>query len=383
MTFIVLFWVSWLMLLYHLAGYPALLWILNLRKHKNSLIRWLSDDELPVVTVLCAAYNEEAVIGAKIESFLALDYPSHKVQMIIISDDSTDKTNEIVSQYTGTNVSLIVQKPRAGKPSGLNLALEHIQGDYVLSTDANSIFAPDALRVLVNRIKSDDKLGMVSGELRLQKKGDKQSGEGLYWRYEAFIKKMDSMFHSIICANGSLFLIKRCFFREVDPQSTDDFERTLIVLENGYYAAYEPDACVYEEESEKASQELKRKVRIISREWSALFRHRSLLNPFRFPIESFLLISHKLIRWLFFIFIIIGFVSSALLLSKPFFLLAFSGQVLVYSMGLLGLAAQNKGIRLPLTGLPAYITAMILASLMAFIRFISQKRTMALWDTIR
>ncbi|MDD3098176.1 MAG: glycosyl transferase family 2, partial [Candidatus Cloacimonetes bacterium] len=132
-----------------------------------------------------------------------------------------------------------------------------------------------------------------------------------------------------------------------------------------------------------ASQELKRKVRIISREWSALFRHRSLLNPFRFPIESFLLISHKLIRWLFFIFIIIGFVSSALLLSKPFFLLAFSGQVLVYSMGLLGLAAQNKGIRLPLTGLPAYITAMILASLMAFIRFISQKRTMGLWDTIR
>ncbi len=379
----VVFWVSWLMLLYHLLGYGALLYILNLFKQPTKSAPGLSDDELPEVTILCAAYNEEKVIGAKIESFLALDYPQDKVRMIVISDDSSDKTNAIVSSFPDPNLELIVQKPRAGKPSALNLALDHIVGDYVLSTDANSLFAKDALRILVNRIKSDNRLGLVSGELRLQKKGDQQSGEGLYWRYEAFLKRMDSQFRTIICANGSLFLIKRKFFGKVNPDSTDDFERTLIVLEQGYNAAYEPAACVFEEESEKATEELHRKVRIISREWSALFRHLSLLNPLRFPVVSFLLVSHKLIRWLFFIFVIFGFMSSMFLLSKPFYLFAFLAQALVYILGLTGLGAQTKGLRIPLTAVPAYLMAMIIASLLAFYRFLSQQRNMGLWEPIR
>lgn len=379
----ILFWVSWLALFYHLLGYGALLWLLNLGKKKEKTVKNLSDDQLPFVTIICAAYNEEQVIKAKIDSFLAMDYPQDKMQLLVISDDSSDQTNQIVSSFPNLNVKLLVQKPRAGKPSAQNLALEHIQGDLVLSTDANSMFAPEALRILVDRLYSDPKLAMVSGELRLLKQGSKQSGEGLYWRYEAWLKRLDSKFRSIICANGSLFLIKREFFGQVDPDSTDDFERTLIVLEHGYNVAYEPQACVYEEESEKASDELRRKVRIISREWAALSRHRCLLNPFRFPAISFLLISHKLIRWLVFAFVICGFISTIFLISQPFYLFAFIAQMLVYILGLLGLAAQNRGIRIPFTAIPAYLMAMIIASLLAFFRFLLHAQQRALWEPIR
>lgn len=379
----ILFWGSWLALFYHLLGYGALLWLINLSKKREKTIKYLSDNQLPFVTVICAAYNEEQVIKAKIDSFLAMDYPQDKMQLIVISDDSSDQTNQIVSSFANLNVKLLVQKPRAGKQSAQNLALEHIQGDLVLSTDANSIFAPDALRILVNRLYSDPKLGMVSGELKLLKKGSKQSGEGLYWRYEAWLKQLDSKFRSIICANGSLFLIKREFFGKVDPDSADDFERTLIVLEHGYNVAYEPQACVYEEESEKASDELRRKVRIISGEWAALSRHRRLLNPFRYPAISFLLISHKLIRWLFFAFVICGFISTIFLIAQPFYLFAFIAQMLVYTLGLLGLAAQNKGIHIPFTAIPAYLLAMIIASLLAFFRFLFHAQQMAFWEPIR
>ncbi|MCB5252889.1 MAG: glycosyltransferase family 2 protein [Candidatus Cloacimonadaceae bacterium] len=379
---LVLFWVSWSILAYHLVGYGAILYVISRFKKTKSL-----DDtaitSYPRIIALCAAYNEEKEIEAKILSFLALDYPKDRIKMIVISDDSTDKTNEIVSKYTtDSNIELIIQKPRRGKQSAHNMVLPLLDCDYVLSTDANSIFAPDAVMLLVKKMLSDPKLGLVSGELRLIKAGDMQSGEGLYWRYESFLKKMDSEFKSIIGANGSIFLIRRELFTEVDPQSVDDFERTLIVLKKGYLAAYEPRAIVTEEETEKASQEISRKIRIITQQWHAMHRNKALLNPFRFPKISFILISHKLIRWLLFVFVITGFVSSAFLLGIWLYKLAFILQIIFYGLGLIGLALQHTGIHFPFTGVATYFVAMVYSSAVALKNYFTNKN-FGMWKPIR
>jgi cellulose synthase/poly-beta-1,6-N-acetylglucosamine synthase-like glycosyltransferase len=209
-----------------------------------------------------------------------------------------------------------------------------------------------------------------------------QSGEGLYWRYESFLKQMDSRFKTSIGANGSIFLIKRDLFTEIDPQSVDDFERTLIVLKHGFLAAYEPLATVSEEETQKASEEVSRKIRIISQEWFALRRNAVLLNPFHFPAISFLLVSHKLLRWLFFVFVLTGFVSSALLTHTWFYILVLVMQVVFYLLGTLGLVSQSMGKRIPLTGIPSYFVAMIYSSAIAFKNFLINKN-FGMWKPIR
>lgn len=380
MLFLIIFWVSWLVLAYHMIGYGLVLYLINLFK---SIPPTKTISNFPTIIVLCAAYNEEKVIGEKIESFLSLDYPKDKIKMIVISDNSTDATNEIVSRYTNYNVELVIQRPRRGKQSAHNMVLPGLNCDYVLSTDANSIFEPNSVSLLVRRMQSNPKLGMVTGELRLQKKGNQQSGEGLYWRYETFLKVMDSKFRSVICANGALFLIKREFFTPIDLQSADDFERTLIVLKNHALVAYEPKAIVTEDETQKASEEISRKIRIITQEWFALSRNATLLNPFRFPLISFLLVSHKLIRWLFFVFVLTGLISSLLLSGITFYCIVFIMQLMVYSLGMLGLFMQKRNVRIPFTGIAAYIVAMIYSSLVAFVNYVFNRSNFGFWKPIR
>lgn len=376
------FWLSAFLMAYHIFGYGALLYIINTLIPRKPESKHQLNDTTPSIIVLCPAFNEARVIEAKIKSFIALDYPKDRIHMIVISDDSTDATNDIVSKYTDQNISLVVQKPRAGKQCAHNLVLPMLDSDYVLSTDANSIFAPDAVNKLVSMMQSDPRIGMVSGELRLHTKEGNSSGEGLYWRYESFLKSMDSSFASIIGANGSIFLIKRELFGRVDPASVDDFERTLQVLKQGYLAKYEPAANVWEDETEKASEEINRKIRIITQEWYALSRNRELLNVFKHPRISFLLLSHKLLRWLYFVLGFICLVCSAMLAGHWFYLLALLLQLAGYAYGTLGLIGQAHNHRLPLSGIPGYFVAMFYASAIAFKNFIVRKN-FGTWNPVR
>ncbi len=376
-----LFWISVSALTYHLAGYPLIMAIVNrFKKKPNPAAPEIT--EFPSVTVLCPARNEEAAIEAKIRSFLELDYPHDRLKLIVISDDSTDRTNAIVAGFADQNVELLIQKPRQGKPSAHNLVIPWLDCDYVLSTDANSIFAPNALRLLMARILSYPRLALVSGELRLVSGEGEKSGEGLYWRYESWVKHLDSDFHSLIGANGSIFLIRRDQFKPVDPQSVDDFERVLTVLKSGFLAAYEPQANVFERETESAGQEMARKIRIVTREWYVLERNLKLFNPFRHPATSFQLLSHKLLRWLFFVFVLTGFLASASLFDIWFYRVTFLLQCLIYGLGALGLLWQKRGRRLPLSTVPAYIVAMIWSSAAAFVRYILRTRTNT-WNPVR
>ena len=381
MILYIIFWLGCFLLLYHIVMYPAILWIVNsLRKRSVSAEFYLPED-LPSITVICPAFNEEKHIEAKIKSFLALDYPADKIKMIVISDDSTDGTNEIVRHYTDRNVELVIQTPRGGKQRAHNLVEPSINTDFVLSTDANSLFAANAVKELLKVMLSDTRTGIVSGELKLIKKGDRDSGEGLYWKYECFVKKMDSSFASIIGSNGSIYLIRRELFGQIDPSAIDDFERTLHVLSNGFRAVYTPLAVVTEEVTQQAREEISRKIRIITREWFSLGRYTHLLNPFSFGRISLILFSHKLLRWLFFLFLLMMLVSSAFI-STPFYKVVFALQLVFYLIGIAGLAAQKYNKHVPVLSLVSYITAMGWASMVAFF-YCLFKVNLQTWNPVR
>ena len=374
---IYLFWISILILFYHIFGYGLLLSFINLFKKQDNTIE-LTD--FPSITVLCPAYNEESVIEEKIKSFLNLDYPKDKINMIVISDDSTDGTNEIVKKYIKDyNIQLVVQKPRKGKQSGHNLVEPLIITNYVLSTDANSIFHQKAVKELVKTMKSDDKIGMVSGELKLLKDDNKDSGEGYYWKYESWLKRMESKFHTIIGANGSIFLIKRKYFTQIHHASVDDFERALIILRKGLIVKYNPKAIVYEDVTQKATEEINRKIRIIAQEWFALFRQKTVFTNI---IISFLLFSHKIIRWLLPLFSIFILISNCFLFSSTFFVVTFIVQLLIYILGILELLLETKRKTIKPLKIFAYYTAMNYAAFMAFVKFVKGKEY-ATWNTIR
>ena len=379
--FFIIFFISIFIMLYHLIFYGLLLKFLNLfiKEEKSPEIK-----SYPTITVLCPAYNEEKYIEKKIQSFLNLDYPKDKIEMIVISDNSTDRTNEIVKKYSKqySNVDLIIQKPRRGKQSAHNMVEPLIKSDYVLSTDANSIFYKDSINELVKTIMSDVNIGLVSGELKLINKNGKESGEGIYWKYESLLKRLESKFYSIIGANGSIFLIKRNLFKQINQASVDDFERNLIVLRKGNIGKYNPKAIVCEEVSEKVSGEIKRKVRIISREWFVMLRNIELLNPIKFPKIFFMLFSHKLIRWLLPFFSLMILISNCFLISIILFKILLVFQILIYIIGIIEILLEKKNIQIILFKIPAYLVSMNYSASIALLNSFFGKHQV-IWNPIR
>ncbi len=384
-----LFWISFGILVYHLIGYPMILALLSIGKREKRV----EVTQYPRITVLCPAYNEADVIERKIKSFHELDYPKDRIDMIVISDDSTDGTNEIVERYTGTNVSLVVQKPRQGKVAGHNLVEPTLKCDFVVSTDANSIFHPQAMKELLSSMLASDRIGVVGGKLTLEKNNQADSGEGVYWEYESFLKKISSKVYTINCANGSIFMIRRNLFKQLPVSAIDDFERTLMALKAGYIGKFNDRARVTEKTTTKPREEFSRKVRIISREWKSLFRHPSLLNPFKFPAVSWILISHKVIRWLFFLYVIgmtislnVVFVSSLMngfsSLWQWFYSLFAVGLDIILLTGSFEFHLENRGNGVKIFKPAAYFFTMFYASLMAFVSYLRGKAN-PMWKTVR
>lgn len=377
----VVFFISIFAIIYNLFIYGIILKFLNFFS-ETTLTKNIRN--FPTITVLCPAYNEEKHIEKKIKSFLALDYPKDRIKMIVISDDSTDNTNNIVKKYEKEhNIKLIIQKPRKGKQSGHNLVEPSITTDYVLSTDADSIFNPSAVNELLKVIEPDEKIGLVSGQLQLLKKNNNDSGEGFYWKYEGWLKKLESKFYSILGANGSIFIIRRNLFTQVHPASVDDFERTLIIMKQGYKAKYNPRALVYEEVTEKAKDEINRKIRIITQEWFCLRRHINIFNPFKYFKITFMFISHKLIKWLFPLFSLLILFSNLFLLKDTFFLLIFIIQLIVYLLGTIGVIVENNDKKLPkFMKIFTYYVSMNYSAFMAIIKFVKGEQ-FATWTTVR
>jgi cellulose synthase/poly-beta-1,6-N-acetylglucosamine synthase-like glycosyltransferase len=329
------FWVCAGLLAYIYFGYPVLLTLLARLSEKATP---LADGPEPSVTLLVSAFNESQVIAAKLENALALEFPFDQLEILVVSDGSDDGTDEIVQQFSQSNVRLIRQHPRMGKTAGLNLGVPQAKGQILVFSDANALYQPDAIRHLVRHF-SNPKVGYVVGNARYYEKGTESSSaesEGLYWKLETYLKKKESLFGSVVGGDGAIYAIRRELYSPLLPTDINDFLNPLQIIARGYTGVFEPAAVCYEEAAENFSQEYRRKVRIISRSLNALRRIPAVLNPLNNTRHWFLLVSHKLLRWFAPFFMILLFVSSLALLRFPVYRTAALLQAVFYGIALVG-----------------------------------------------
>jgi cellulose synthase/poly-beta-1,6-N-acetylglucosamine synthase-like glycosyltransferase len=360
---------------YLYAGYPLMLICLGIgRRKKNPTVKFE-----PSVSLVISAHNEEAVIRDKIENSLKLDYPRDRMEILIASDASTDRTNAIANEYSDRGVRLVVKEKREGKTAVLNVVCPMVKGDIVVLSDADGMFRSDAIKKLARRF-ADPQVGCVAGALRYVgwNRRTADEGESVYLRYDAWIKKLESRIGSVIGAFGGIFAFRRDLFEAMDPILSNDLETPLQILRHGYKVLYEEEAVCVERASPQLRIQFSRHARISALVFYGAARWtRCLLNPFR-PLILFQFLSKKLLRWLspFFFFALLitpffidGVVYETLRTFELLFLLAAAAGAITYWIG------KSH----PVVSLPFYFIAGNLAVLWGFVKFVtrSQKATWA------
>ena len=362
-----LFWFCAVLLAYVYIGYPVLVGILAWLFPRAGKI---ADAGEPSVSLIVSAFNEAPVIAAKLENALALEYPRDRLEIMVISDSSDDGTDEIVQQFSARGVRLLRQEPRMGKAAGLNLGVSEARGQILVFSDANAMYQPDAVRRLVRHF-SNSKVGYVVGNARYDEKGRESASaqsEGLYWKLETYLKKMESRFGSVIGGDGAIYAIRRELYSPLVPTDINDFLNPLQIVTRGYSGVFEPAAVCYEEAAENFGQEYRRKVRIISRSLNALRRIPQVLNPLQNTRHWFLLVSHKVLRWFAPFFMILCFAASLALWQSPFYKSAALLQLFFYALALVGWIWRPKNKIGKILSLVFYFCMVNLASLVGCIK---------------
>ena len=302
LTLKILFWATLLIVFYTYIGYGILLYIIIRLKRllKGAPLQQAMpvDEDLPTMTLMICAYNEEDVVKEKMENTLALDYPKDKFRIMWVTDGSNDHTNELLKAYP--EVDIVFSPERKGKTAALKHGLRELKTRYVAFTDANTMINSGALREIA-RLFSNPTVGCVSGEKRVaaRKAGEMAAeGEGLYWKYESTLKRWDSELYSAMGAAGELYAIDPKLCREVpDEALLDDFMLSMYVVQAGKRIAYTPEAFAREYGSANIYEESKRKRRIAAGGLQSIWWLRSMLNPLHQPLVTFQYVSHRVLRW--------------------------------------------------------------------------------------
>ena len=287
---------SLLLLVYTWLGYPATLWLLR----SALAARTIRERCAPSFSIIVAAYNEAAHIASKLQNCLDLEYPSERLQIIVASDGSTDATDAIAQQFAArdTRVRLVRCQGRAGKSAAQNLAVECATGDVLLFTDAETKARPDLLRLIAEDF-ADPRVGLVAPVARFGRFEDAVSlGQGSYWRYELFLRQLESDIGILATASGAALAVRRKLYRPLPPQYGDDCLIPLDVCRQGFRVLQDPRAMVTDEMPHSIEGELRARIRMTARNWSGILSRPAVLNPFRFPGVAWGLISHKFSRWL-------------------------------------------------------------------------------------
>jgi poly-beta-1,6-N-acetyl-D-glucosamine synthase len=383
----ILFWFSLFIITYSYIGYGILLFFLTRIKLLFVQARVQSDSIgvfEPEVTLIVAAFNEEDCIEEKIRNTLLLDYPRQLIKFIIITDGSTDQTALIAGRYS--EVQVLHQPQRRGKVAAMNRAMQFVSTPYVISSDANTSLNRDCIRQIVKHYQ-DPKVGGVAGEKKLissVQDGAAGVGEGLYWKYESFLKKMDSQLYSVVGAAGELFSFRSDLFGNTrEDMIIEDFVQSLEICLKGYVIRYEPGAFATEDSSPSMKEEEKRKIRICAGAFQAMIHLRALFNIFKYPVLSFQFISHRVLRWTICpLCVVFLFLSNAVIvLTKPsqLYILFFAIQVFAYALAFTGWLFAHRNIRVKSLYLPYYFLFMNLSVFMGFARFIRKNQT-NLWE---
>ncbi len=364
-----LFWGSLGALAWTHAGYPAAMGVLA-RLRPRPVRR---EDVTPSVTLVVSAHDEEDVIGRRLDNLLQLDYPSEQLEIVVASDGSTDRTDEIVGEVAASEPRVtLLRCLREGKVAAQHRAVRETASDVVAFTDANTEWKPDALRKLVRNL-ADPEVGYVSGQLRLES-ADGANLEGLYWRYEVWVREQESTASSITAGNGAIYAVRREAYVEDDPKFGHDFGFPYLMEQAGRRAVYDPEAVAVEKPASEPEDEYGRKVRMNARSWGHLLTGR-MFRPTR-PLYMVELVSHRVLRYSSGA-LHLGLLASnvALLGRAPFYRRFF-----VLQLGGLGLAAAGRA-RLPVPGarLAYYYYVVTKATAAGLVRYL-RSGTPQTWD---
>lgn len=382
-AFFWIFWIALTIVLYTYVGYGVIIYILSkVLPHRKKVLAQPASFE-PDVTLIIAAYNEEQYIERKIKNTLSLHYPSNKLKIWFVTDGSSDRTPDIIKQYD--SIKLFHQSERHGKIHAVNRVMKFVETPFVIFCDANTDLNEDAIRNIVRHYQ-DDEVGGVAGEKRIFKNAEDNAsgaGEGMYWKYESFLKRKDAEVYSVVGAAGELFSIRTNLFEEPPKDMIiEDFYMSLRIASKGFRFMYEPHAYAIETASASVAEEWKRKVRICAGAFQAMIMLRYLLNPFQYGILTFQYVSHRVLRWtLAPLSLLLIFVSNFYLAVNAHYLysLILLGQLLFYGIAFLGYYYQDRKISIKGFFVPYYFVVMNLSVYFGFVRFLRGKQSVV-WE---
>jgi poly-beta-1,6-N-acetyl-D-glucosamine synthase len=388
-----IFWLCILFIVYVYAGYPLLVALLARLRRTFEVY----PDITPKVSILIAAYNEQDVIAAKLENTLALDYPPECMQIVVAVDGSDDRTAEIVDGFASRGVELSYDVRRRGKTVAINRAVPRLKHDIVVFSDANNMYAPDALRQLVKPFSNLNVGGVTGSKMIVEDAADAHArADGLYWKYESFIKKNETRLGSCTGVAGEILAIRRALYQPpADHVINDDFFIGMGVLHHGYRLVYAPDAHSVEHSSLTEQDEALRRSRIVAGRYQAMLMAGSLL-PWRNPVLIWQIVSHKFMRPLVPLVMILAFLTTLaaclwppaawqpgwLFLAPPYNLVFLSGEITILLLAFFGGSLKEWGLFGKLLYIPTFLVNSNLAAVLGLYSFFTGRQT-ALWKRAR
>lgn len=365
----ILFWFVVLLLIYGQGGYLLLLAVIASFFPKK-IVSTSKDWEWPSITIIIPAYNEEGGIREKIENCRKIEYPSEKLQIIVVSDNSTDRTDEIIQDACEgfRGLKYLRVEGRRGKTYCQNVAAEHAQGDILIFSDADSFYYPDAIFKLVRNYSSPC-VGGVSGRYRYVdlEKSSVGKSTGVFWEYENLIKRFQSRIYTLTGASGCIYSIRRNLYSPLPAHISSDIIEPITVVRKGYIVRFEEEAMAIEKSTSRLKQEFRMRVRVVTGGIIGLYYVKDLLNPIRHPWIAFQLFSHKVCRWVLPCFLILLYALSGLLMDKHWiYTAAFFGQNSIFLLAGIGWILDRRGLNFKIFSLPLFFVignAAILASL--------------------
>ncbi|RNL52570.1 glycosyltransferase family 2 protein [Pedobacter jejuensis] len=382
---IIAFWISLFLIIYTFVGYGFLLLLLvKIKRRFTKPFSFSNDAELPTVTILVAAWNEQDIIDEKVLNTIDLDYPKNKMQVIFITDGSTDETAEKISKYS--EIELLHENIRTGKMAAIKRAMPFVKNEILIFTDANTFLNKAAINELVKHYQNP-KVGAVAGEKRImvEELADASSaGEGFYWKYESKLKKWDYELYSNVGAAGELFSIRTALYQPVESDTIiDDHLIAMRIAEKGFIIAYEPNAYASETSSANVKEELKRKIRMAAGGIQSILRLKKAANPFHYPVLTFQYISHRVLRWTItpFLLILLVILNLIIVLNTDLILyqIILVAQLLFYFLSALGWFFERKNIKIKAFFIPYYFCIMNYAVLAGMIRYYKKNQSAA-WE---
>jgi len=338
----------------------------------------------PKVSLVICAYNEERDIRRKLEETLVCEYPADRLEVLVASDGSTDATDDIVREFA-PRVRLLRVEGRGGKTVAQNAAVEAATGDILVFSDVTTVYVPGTIRAMVENF-ADPTVGCVGGDLHYEKDPHNPSAQGraLFWSYERQLRVWESQVHSIIGVAGCVYAMRRELYEPLDPGAISDFVQPGKVTERGWRTVLEPDALAFEPvESHTLGEELYRRARVITRGLRGAFRMPALLNPLRHPWFATLLWSHRVLRWLVPVFLLVLLGASIALAGRGgLYALTLAGQLAVYGSGLLAFFFERARVRVPGAFIPLYFCVVNLAPLLA-LAWLARGERKVVWETGR